>query len=155
MAINDSEESPTTLRTAIALADRLNASLAVFTVAEPVGYGYAVPFPVADTRVLTQAIHEQAKRTLDRAIDSVPTGVAVERHQLTGNPADLIAAATADRDPLIVGSRGYGPLRRALLGGVSAGLARTAECPLLVLPRGAGGDPLRLGGLDASTAASP
>jgi nucleotide-binding universal stress UspA family protein len=105
--------------------------------------------------VLTQAIHEQAKRTLDRAIDSVPTGVAVEHRLLTGSPADVIAAATADRDLLIVGSRGYGPLRRTLLGGVSAGLARTAECPLLVLSRGAGGDPLRLGERDAAAAASP
>lgn len=152
VAINGSEESRTALRTGIALAERLNASLAVFTVAEPVRYGYAVPFSVVDTRVLTKEIREQAERTLDRAIDSVPTGVPVERRLLTGSPAETIAAATADRDLLIVGSRGYGPVRRTLLGGVSAELARTAECPLLVLPRGAGGDPLRLGELERGAA---
>ena len=37
---------------------------------------------------------------------------------------------------LVCGSRGYGPLRAVLLGGVSSALAHTAACPLLVIPRG-------------------
>jgi nucleotide-binding universal stress UspA family protein len=35
---------------------------------------------------------------------------------------------------IAVGSRGYGPVRRALLGSVSAALAATASCPVLVVP---------------------
>lgn len=35
---------------------------------------------------------------------------------------------------IAVGSRGYGPVRRALLGSVSAALAATAPCPVLVVP---------------------
>jgi nucleotide-binding universal stress UspA family protein len=35
---------------------------------------------------------------------------------------------------LAVGSRGHGPVRRALLGSVSAALAATAPCPVLVVP---------------------
>lgn len=35
---------------------------------------------------------------------------------------------------LAVGSRGHGPVRRALLGSVSAALAATAACPVLVVP---------------------
>jgi nucleotide-binding universal stress UspA family protein len=35
---------------------------------------------------------------------------------------------------LAVGSRGHGPIRRALLGSVSAALAATAPCPVLVVP---------------------
>jgi nucleotide-binding universal stress UspA family protein len=35
---------------------------------------------------------------------------------------------------LVVGSRGYGPVRRALLGSVSAALASSAACPVLVVP---------------------
>jgi len=34
-----------------------------------------------------------------------------------------------------VGSRGYGPLRRVLLGSVSTELIRTAPCPVIVHPR--------------------
>jgi hypothetical protein len=37
---------------------------------------------------------------------------------------------------LVVGSRGYGPLRAALLGSVSSALVRSAQSPLVVVPRG-------------------
>ena len=33
-----------------------------------------------------------------------------------------------------MGSRGYGAVRRALLGSVSAPLVRSAPCPVLVVP---------------------
>jgi hypothetical protein len=35
---------------------------------------------------------------------------------------------------IAVGSRGHGPVRRALLGSVSAALAATAPCPVLIVP---------------------
>jgi nucleotide-binding universal stress UspA family protein len=38
-------------------------------------------------------------------------------------------------DLLICGSRGYGPRRTVLLGGVFGRLAHSAACPLIVLPR--------------------
>ena len=37
----------------------------------------------------------------------------------------------------MTGSRGYGPLRRLVLGSTSARLVREAPCPVLVLARGA------------------
>jgi nucleotide-binding universal stress UspA family protein len=46
------------------------------------------------------------------------------REQGTGVGVQMIA----------VGSRGRGPVRRALLGSVSARLAATAPCPVLVVP---------------------
>jgi nucleotide-binding universal stress UspA family protein len=39
-------------------------------------------------------------------------------------------------DLLVCGSRGYGPVRRVLLGTVSAALLRQASVPVLVTPRG-------------------
>jgi nucleotide-binding universal stress UspA family protein len=41
-----------------------------------------------------------------------------------------------DVDLLFCGSRGCGPVRRVLLGGVSARLVRRARSPLVVVPRG-------------------
>jgi hypothetical protein len=43
-------------------------------------------------------------------------------------------------DLLISGSRGYGALRRALLGSTSEHLAHCTHCPLLVLRRGLAAD---------------
>ncbi len=54
---------------------------------------------------------------------------------LVGEPAIALAEASAGLDLLIVGSRGYGPLRRVLLGDVSAKLVREVQCPAIVVPR--------------------
>jgi hypothetical protein len=43
---------------------------------------------------------------------------------------------SAGLDLLITGSRGYGPLRAVVVGGVSGRLARAAACPVVVIPRG-------------------
>ncbi|HEX7609452.1 MAG TPA: universal stress protein [Solirubrobacteraceae bacterium] len=51
-------------------------------------------------------------------------------------------------DLLVLGSRGYGPLARVLLGSVSRKLANRAHCPVLVVPRG-------VRALDGSDATEP
>jgi nucleotide-binding universal stress UspA family protein len=55
---------------------------------------------------------------------------------LEGDVVDELAALD-DRevDLLVCGSRGYGPVRRVLLGGVSSRLIRRAACPVVVVPR--------------------
>ena len=42
-------------------------------------------------------------------------------------------------DLMLVGSRGYGPMGRVLLGSVSSQLMHAAPCPVIVVPRGAAG----------------
>jgi nucleotide-binding universal stress UspA family protein len=54
---------------------------------------------------------------------------------LEGDVVDELAALEVDL--LVCGSRGYGPLRRVLLGGVSRRLIRRACSPLVMVPRGA------------------
>ena len=49
--------------------------------------------------------------------------------------AEIAARAHGVIDLLFTGSRGYGPLRRALLGSVSGALVRDAGCPVVVTPR--------------------
>lgn len=60
----------------------------------------------------------------------------VEPHAAYGVAAEELALYSASLDLLIVGSRGYGPIGRLIHGSTSQRLARTARCPLLVLPRG-------------------
>ena len=52
-----------------------------------------------------------------------------------GNPGEVLAERARDLDLLVVGSRGRGPVRQALLGGVSSEVMRRATCPVLVVPR--------------------
>ena len=71
-------------------------------------------------------------------------GDAVHRDFVVGDAVSELVRRTADADLAIVGSRGYGPLRSVLLGSVSAQLVRRAECPVMVVPRGAGAEALTL-----------
>jgi nucleotide-binding universal stress UspA family protein len=46
-----------------------------------------------------------------------------------------LAAQSARVDLLVAGSRGYGPARSVLVGGVTGRLIRAAACPLIIVPR--------------------
>ena len=52
------------------------------------------------------------------------------------DPAESLIRVSENLDLLVCGSRGYGPLRAVLLGGVSRRVAAEAQCPVIVLPRG-------------------
>jgi nucleotide-binding universal stress UspA family protein len=52
-------------------------------------------------------------------------------------PVEALAAESAQLGLLFAGSRGYGPARAVLLGGVTGRLVRRAACPLVIVPRGA------------------
>jgi nucleotide-binding universal stress UspA family protein len=55
---------------------------------------------------------------------------------LTGDVVEVLAdLGEDDVGVLYCGSRGYGPLRRVLLGGVSSRLVRRARRPVVVAPR--------------------
>jgi nucleotide-binding universal stress UspA family protein len=55
---------------------------------------------------------------------------------LHGDPARALAEeAGKGIDLMVLGSRGYGPVGRVLLGGVSTALVRMAPCSLLIVPR--------------------
>jgi nucleotide-binding universal stress UspA family protein len=144
VAIDGSSESTAALRTAVALAERVRASLTVVAVAAPPHYGEAAAFAFLTVGQYESAEHQETRRLVDQAMAQVPTALEADSRVMQGMPAQLIAEAAEDFDLLLVGSRGYGPLRRTLLGSVSAKLMRSAPCPVLVLPRGAASDPLGL-----------
>lgn len=81
---------------------------------------------------------EQAAQTAVEGLEAVPEalrGISAARH---GTPGPVVDAFALERDAdlVVLGSRGYGPLRRALLGSTSGHLLRHADRPVLVLPRG-------------------
>ena len=54
--------------------------------------------------------------------------------RLEGEPADALAAHSAELDLLVLGSRGRGRLGSVVLGSVAARLIGIARCPVLALP---------------------
>ena len=76
------------------------------------------------------------------AIASLGDGVESSGRLLDGDPATGVVNASTDLDLLVLGSRGYGPVRTVLLRNVSRTLVREGACSVLVLPRGASMRPL-------------
>ena len=85
-----------------------------------------------------ELLHDHFSRLLADATAKVPAGVDVSSVLLPGDPAHEIAAQGVELDLLVLGSRGYGPVRRTLLGGVAREVVTLAPCPVIVLPRSAG-----------------
>jgi nucleotide-binding universal stress UspA family protein len=77
-----------------------------------------------------------AEAELRAATAEAAEGVEAEVDVLFGEPADGLVAASELVDLLVMGSRGLGPKRSVLLGGVSRKVAARAACPVLILPRG-------------------
>jgi nucleotide-binding universal stress UspA family protein len=60
----------------------------------------------------------------------------VEGDAVYGLTGEQLAAFGSECDLLIVGSRGYGPIRRVMFGSTAINLQSRARGPLLILPRG-------------------
>lgn len=135
VGFDGSREADQALKAAIDLANGTGATLRVLTV---VGLPYyaaeklAWPFGARARRVL----HEHFRAQLDRAMAAVPASVDAEAVLLSGEPAAALAEAATGLDLLILGSRGYGPLRRLLVGSTSAKLAKSSPCAVLIVPPG-------------------
>jgi len=129
---NDSPESHAALALARELAARHGASIKALRVVQIVtaaygGYGGAA-WGDALEEVLSDAQREMEQ--LDGVEGQAVLGVAGEALAELGDRVDV----------LVVGSRGYGPLRATVLGSTSHHLAKHARCPLVVLPRAASDD---------------
>ncbi|MFG2295855.1 universal stress protein [Streptomyces sp. NPDC048603] len=79
---------------------------------------------------------EEAERLL---VDEVRTVLgqdgasAVHERLVHGHPAEVLVDAAEGADMLVVGSRGRGGFRRALLGSVSQQVALHAPCPVTIV----------------------
>jgi nucleotide-binding universal stress UspA family protein len=119
-------ESEAALAFARELAATHGASLSALMVVEPPSYATIVR-SVARVEADAQGLAE-AKREIE-ALEGV------EGHVALGIAGEELAAFGSSVDLLVVGSRGYGPIRRLIFGSTSGHLASNARCPLLVLPR--------------------
>ena len=143
VAFVDSDEGHEALRGAYALARRAGATLRVLTAVKPgirttyggLQAGGDVQRGRGETDVEGE-LRVRAEAGLRDAIAALGDDVPVETDAFVEDPADVLIGVSQNLDLLICGSRGYGPMRAVLLGGVSRRLAAEAHCPVIVLPRG-------------------
>jgi nucleotide-binding universal stress UspA family protein len=130
VAYNGSPESAAALAAARELASRTGARVHAL---EVVG----IP-SVAYTGIVAPALGQTIEAMLEEAGGRMQQLHGVEGRAVFGLAGEELAAFGEQLDLLVVGSRGYGPMRRLVLGSTSSFLQRHARCPLLVLPRLAG-----------------
>ncbi len=130
------EESMEATRIAAEAAIATGATLQLIAVAsEPIEVLTGLAWGTS-SRYLT-FVHEQ----LDAEISKMSAGLLPESEcsgeVLDGDPAEVLRSRSGELDLLVLGSRGYGPLRRVFLGGVSSKVMHGASCPVLITPRSA------------------
>ena len=116
------------------LARAAGAQVRVLTVREPPEWNYSGPLEPSQRAILDRARDQEAERVMNAGLGAVPESQSAGGEVLSGSPHRALAAASSDIDLLVCGSRGYGPVRTLLLGGVSHALVRRAACPVLVVP---------------------
>jgi nucleotide-binding universal stress UspA family protein len=141
VAYVDTPEGHQALDGAVALARRSGAKLRVLSAGKAGDlsgtYGGGDPLTPATTYgELASEVSNAAERTVSEATAGI-TGIDIEPDASVGDPADFLIAASERLDLLVCGSRGYGPARAVLLGGVSRRVVSEAHCPVIVLARGA------------------
>ena len=145
VAYVDTDEGREALREAHALARRADATLRVLTVARVRFAAHAETEPRTAGRRgkdfdEVEGEHRVLAETAARdAVAELEGDVTVEVDAFAEDPVPTLIAASERLDLLVCGSRGYGPIRAVLLGGVSRRVVAEALCPVIVLPRGVRG----------------
>jgi len=93
---------------------------------------WGATYPLAE---VAEATRESAQLLLAEMVEVIPDRIRAGKVLLEGTAAIKLAEASADLDLLVLGSRGYGPVKRVLLGSVSADVVNHAASALMVVPR--------------------
>lgn len=114
-------------------ADRGASVRAVVAVPRPDMFTYdffLLPDPEADRAEAGQAVGRRVQELREQ------TGLAVEVEAVAifGSPVRVLVDAAREASLLVVGHRGRGPWRSALLGSVALGAVLQAPCPVTVVP---------------------
>jgi nucleotide-binding universal stress UspA family protein len=133
LATDGSEDAELARTTAMDMATSTDSELHVVTVAP----GY----PSYDVRVpeIVEQLRKQAEKILDEQVEKMERdgGKVAQKHLRIAERyrADQIVQVAEDVGAglIVMGSRGLGGVRRALMGSVSDSVVRHAHCPVLVM----------------------
>jgi nucleotide-binding universal stress UspA family protein len=141
LATDGSKEAELAFASAADLSEKTASELHVVYVGHMPLVSYEAPGATSLDPDLQRRMHEgaeqEARTMLEEQVRRVgqPGGEVAEVHARLGRPdAEIVGLADElGAGLIVVGSRGLGPLRRALMGSVSDSVVRHAHCPVLVV----------------------
>lgn len=131
VAYDGMAESQAALEEAAKLASKFAGAMKVI--------GVLAPIPPMGATAAGQAgaeVGPDFQFRLHDAVAHLPSELRALPVLERGDPvAKLLEAAEVGIDLLVLGSRGFGPVMRLLIGSVSSRVIRAAPCPVMVVPR--------------------
>ncbi len=135
LATDGSEEAQLAAKTAPELARSTGSQLHVVLV-----FFWARPTaldPISLDTTVHEAVESRARERLEKQIQKIEaSGGVVRRSHLKGGEPDAEIVALGEEigaGLIVMGSRGLGGMRRALIGAVSDSVVRHAHCPVMVV----------------------
>jgi nucleotide-binding universal stress UspA family protein len=130
VAWDGSEHAKLALAEAVDLARTQEGRLSIMTVAAPVRVWSGTVPPITD-----DDLRSAAEETLAEGEALVPDGIPVAGLTAVGHPGTelLRRAEAANHDLIVMGSRGFGAVRSAVLGSVSHFVLNHGTVPVLIL----------------------
>jgi nucleotide-binding universal stress UspA family protein len=136
LATDGSEEAQLAATTAADLAERTDSELHVITVGPDYPL-YELPEHPADFVDVLREQRREAKEMLEQQVKRIEeSGGTVKESHLREGRADeeiVILAEEIGAGLIVMGSRGQGRIKRALLGSVSDAVVRHAHCPVTIV----------------------
>jgi len=145
VGVDGSEEAAAALRFAVEEAKLRDARVEAvhawnYVPMSTAGDSGLVPMTWAESTEMLDATHDAALRGAEQQVESVlgaGHGVAVSLVQ--GDASDALLEAAKGADLLVVGNRGRGTFKEAILGSTSGRVADHSPCPVVIVRAHPGG----------------
>lgn len=136
LATDGSEEAQLAANTAADLAEKTNSELHLITVGPDYPL-YELPEHPAGFEDVLRENRREAKEVLEQQAKRIAEsgGTVKETHLREGRADEEIVEVAVEIGAglIVMGSRGHGRLKRALLGSVSDAVVRHAHCPVTIV----------------------
>jgi nucleotide-binding universal stress UspA family protein len=136
VAYDAGPESEVALQWAAGIVEGLEAELRLIAVHSPIAFGNLPVGGPGRVSSVNAALREELRKALESAAEKI-ADLEVTQHLHDGDAASELLRESAELGLLVTGSRAYGPIRTVLLGSVANDVIRGAQCPVVVVPRGA------------------
>jgi nucleotide-binding universal stress UspA family protein len=134
--VDQSEHSKRAVNYAYSLCKKLDGEIIIVNVQPNYTFSPNV-HRVISKKDIEKYVEELGKEVIELTLkDSQGQELITEKIVLTGEPKIEITKIAKEKgaEAIVMGSRGLGPVKSAVLGSVSIGVLQLAPCPVIIVP---------------------
>lgn len=130
VATDASEYARNALKLAVDIAEKYDAEIKLLHVINPEPYRV----PALDASFFQELVRDVGDKVMEITLEKIDLkGISVVKEVLIGNVSEEILKEADHVDLVVMGTRGKGALRAALMGSVAQKVVAGAKCPVLVV----------------------